>query len=148
MTLLTTIPLHPIDGARTATLPTCPWLAHLSVLTIDSAASLTTGDYESCALVLGGTFDLVGGGTAWPARGARASRADARRAAVHGHRARSQRVFSIRRVLDSHEAIPAAAVVLAVPQHLRGRRNRQPRRWTHAQTLGSYIGQACAVMPY
>jgi 5-deoxy-D-glucuronate isomerase len=82
MTLLTTIPLQLLDGARTATLPSCTWLAHLSVLAIDSAAALTTGDYESCALVLAGTFDLVGGGTAWPARGARTTPTGGRPVAV------------------------------------------------------------------
>jgi len=30
-----------------------------------------TGEHETAAILLGGTFDLVGGGTAWPARGAR-----------------------------------------------------------------------------
>jgi hypothetical protein len=32
---------------------------------------VTTGDHETAVILLGGTFDLVGGGTAWPARGAR-----------------------------------------------------------------------------
>jgi hypothetical protein len=30
-----------------------------------------TGDYETAVLLLGGTFDLAGGATTWPARGAR-----------------------------------------------------------------------------
>jgi hypothetical protein len=59
------------EGVRAAHVPPSQFVEHLSILAIDSAVSLTTGDYESCALLLSGTFDLVGGGTAWPARGAR-----------------------------------------------------------------------------
>ncbi len=34
---------------------------------------LTTGSVETAAILLAGTFDLIGGSTAWPARGARAT---------------------------------------------------------------------------
>lgn len=56
---------------QTATCPGARWLVHASVWRPHDPDLLTTGDHETAVILLTGTFDLVGGGTAWPARGAR-----------------------------------------------------------------------------
>lgn len=55
----------PVDGAR--------WLAHAQLWRPTAADQLTTGDVETAVVLLSGTFDLCGGPTPWPARGARTS---------------------------------------------------------------------------
>lgn len=47
------------------------WFVHTALWRPNDPDGLTTGDHETAVLLLGGTFDLVGGGTVWPARGAR-----------------------------------------------------------------------------
>lgn len=54
-------------------LPQCRWFTSLRLLAVRGAAELVTGEAETCALLLAGTFDLQGGGTAWQSRGARAT---------------------------------------------------------------------------
>jgi hypothetical protein len=49
----------------------CRWLDHVGLWTPHDPDLITTGEHETAVVLLGGTFDLVGGGTAWPARGAR-----------------------------------------------------------------------------
>jgi len=51
-------------------------------LEVDGTLEVTTGDEETCAILLGGTFDLVGGTTAWPSRGARTAPLGGRPVAV------------------------------------------------------------------
>ena len=58
------------------------WFTELRLWRPRGEAEYTTGDAESAAVVLRGTFDLVGGGTAWPARGARTSEFEGRPMAV------------------------------------------------------------------
>lgn len=55
----------------TAACPGARWLVHLQLWRPLDPDHLVTGDCETAAILLGGTFDLVGGATAWPARGAR-----------------------------------------------------------------------------
>jgi KduI/IolB family len=55
----------------TATCAEARWLDHGRLWRPTDPDQLVTGDHETAVLLLGGTFDLVGGGTAWPARGAR-----------------------------------------------------------------------------
>jgi hypothetical protein len=57
-------------------------LTALHRLEVDGALEVTTGDEEACAILLGGTFDLVGGTTAWPSRGARTTPLGGRPVAV------------------------------------------------------------------
>jgi hypothetical protein len=52
-------------------LPPCRWFTALQLLRIEAPLQLTTAYEETCALLLSGTFDLVGGTTRWPSRGAR-----------------------------------------------------------------------------
>lgn len=59
------------ERVRTAACPGARWLSHASLWRPRDPDALTTGDVETAVLLLAGTFDLVGGGTAWPARGAR-----------------------------------------------------------------------------
>ncbi|GDY01161.1 hypothetical protein LBMAG49_04900 [Planctomycetota bacterium] len=82
MSKLTTTPLALHQGERTAALPACRFFEWLSVLAVDGTASVITGAHESCAILLSGTFDLVGGGTTWPARGARSTPESGRPVAV------------------------------------------------------------------
>lgn len=56
---------------RLATTPGARWFDQVAVWRPDDPDQLVTGDHEVVVVLLGGTFDLVGGGTAWPARGAR-----------------------------------------------------------------------------
>ncbi len=59
------------DRLRTATVTGAHWLDHVALWRPLDPDLLVTGEHETAVLLLGGTFDLVGGGTAWPARGAR-----------------------------------------------------------------------------
>lgn len=60
------------DGrGRTAPCPGALWLDHVRLWRPADPDALRTGDHETAVILLSGTFDLVGGGTAWPARGAR-----------------------------------------------------------------------------
>ena len=56
---------------RTAEVRGSRWLEHVSCWSPNDPDQLRTGDHETAVLLLHGTFDLVGGTTAWPARGAR-----------------------------------------------------------------------------
>jgi hypothetical protein len=47
------------------------WLVHAQLWQPRDPDALITGDHETAVLLLNGTFDLVGGSTAWQARGAR-----------------------------------------------------------------------------
>jgi hypothetical protein len=67
---------------RGATLPACRWFTALRVLAVDGPMQVETGDEESCALLLAGTFDLAAGGTRWPSRGARSDPLGGRPVAV------------------------------------------------------------------
>ncbi len=59
------------ERLRTAPCGSARWFVHAALWRPRKPDALTTGDHETAVLLLGGTFDLVGGGTAWPARGAR-----------------------------------------------------------------------------
>ncbi|MBL8755680.1 MAG: 5-deoxy-glucuronate isomerase [Planctomycetes bacterium] len=67
----TTTPFTGDSRLRLAAFPNARWLDHAGLWTPHDPDLLTTGDHETAVILLGGTFDLVGGGTAWPARGAR-----------------------------------------------------------------------------
>jgi hypothetical protein len=56
---------------RTVTFPAARWCTQVQLWRPDDPDRLTTGDAETAVLLLSGTFDLVGGQTAWQARGAR-----------------------------------------------------------------------------
>jgi hypothetical protein len=71
------------DGPHVAAqLPAGSAFTVLRRLRVAGACDFTTRDEETCVLVLAGTFDLVGGGTAWPSRGARSSPLHGRPVAV------------------------------------------------------------------
>ena len=59
------------DRLRAAQFAGSRWLDHAAVWRPRDPDTLTTGACETAVILLGGTFDLVGGGTVWPARGAR-----------------------------------------------------------------------------
>jgi mannose-6-phosphate isomerase-like protein (cupin superfamily) len=56
---------------RTAVVPGARWLVHAKTWRPTDPDATTTGDHETAVILLGGTFDLVGNGTVWPARGTR-----------------------------------------------------------------------------
>ncbi len=56
---------------RTATFAAARWCTLAQLWRPHDPDLLTTGDVETAVLLLAGTFDLIGGTTAWPARGAR-----------------------------------------------------------------------------
>jgi hypothetical protein len=69
----TTTPLQ-LSGDRRLSTAKCGatrWLEQVQLWRPSDPDQLRTGDHETAVLLLGGTFDLVGGSTAWPARGAR-----------------------------------------------------------------------------
>jgi hypothetical protein len=70
-----------IAGTRLARVPG-RLITELRLWQPGGSAAYTTGDAESAAVILHGTFDLVGNGTAWPARGARRTEYDGRPMAV------------------------------------------------------------------
>ncbi len=70
------------DRLRTVAFPGARWLDHVGLWTPGDPDQLTTGDFETAVILLHGTFDLVGGGTAWPARGARTNECAGRPMAV------------------------------------------------------------------
>ncbi len=70
------------DGDHTTFAAAGRWFTELRLWRPRGEAAYTTGDAESAAVLLRGTFDLVGGGTAWPARGARTSEFEGRPMAV------------------------------------------------------------------
>ncbi|HLQ37016.1 MAG TPA: hypothetical protein VK348_04400 [Planctomycetota bacterium] len=80
--LLQPIPLTVTDHGHRGTLPACAWFTSLQLLRIAGSAQLTTGDEESCALLLAGTFDLQGGPSHWGGRGARTAPLQGRPLAV------------------------------------------------------------------
>ncbi len=59
------------DRLRVVEIAGAKWFDALSLWRPADPDLLTTGAHEVAAVLLGGTFDLIGGGTAWPARGAR-----------------------------------------------------------------------------
>ncbi len=59
------------ERLRTATCTGARWLEHVQLWRPRDPDRLVTGDHETAVVLLGGTFDLAGGATAWPARGAR-----------------------------------------------------------------------------
>ncbi len=68
---MTPIPFTGDARLRTAACTGTHWLAHCQLWRPTDPDQLTTGDHETAVILLGGTFDLIGGATAWPARGAR-----------------------------------------------------------------------------
>ncbi|MCA8966482.1 MAG: 5-deoxy-glucuronate isomerase [Planctomycetes bacterium] len=70
------------DGDRTTFAVGGRWFTELRLWRPRGEARYVTGDAESAAVLLRGTFDLVGGGTAWPARGARTTEFEGRPMAV------------------------------------------------------------------
>lgn len=71
------------DRLRTAAAPGARWLVHAQVWRPLDPDQIVAGAYETAAILLHGTFDLVGGGTAWPARGARRNPCEGRPMAVY-----------------------------------------------------------------
>lgn len=71
------------DRLRTATCGDARWLVHAQLWRPRDPDELTTGDHETAVVLLGGTFDLVGGHTAWPARGTRSTPFTGRPMAVY-----------------------------------------------------------------
>lgn len=65
------LPFAGDDRLRRAQPAGTRWLDHVALWCPNDPDRLTTGAHETAVILLGGTFDLVGGGTAWPARGAR-----------------------------------------------------------------------------
>ncbi|MEO6596012.1 MAG: 5-deoxy-glucuronate isomerase [Planctomycetota bacterium] len=61
------------DRARITTLRDTKWLTELRLWRPNDPDEITTADVETAAVLLSGTFDLIGGETTWPARGARTS---------------------------------------------------------------------------
>ena len=59
------------DHLRTATVDGTRWLDRLQLWQPTEQDQLVTGEVETAVVLLRGTFDLFGGPTAWPARGAR-----------------------------------------------------------------------------
>lgn len=59
------------ERLRTAAATDARWLVHAQLWRPLDPDQVVTGAHETAAILLHGTFDLVGGGTAWPARGAR-----------------------------------------------------------------------------
>lgn len=76
------LPLEASGPALRARLPSCRWFTALSLHPVAGGLEFATGDEETCVLLLGGTFDLQGGGTAWPSRGARSTPLQGRPLAV------------------------------------------------------------------
>ncbi|MBX3464426.1 MAG: 5-deoxy-glucuronate isomerase [Planctomycetes bacterium] len=74
---------HGDDRLRSAACEGTRWLARLDLWRPRDPDQIVTGDVETAVIVLAGTFDLVGGGTAWPARGARATPLAGRPMAVY-----------------------------------------------------------------
>lgn len=70
------------DRLRTATFTDARWCAHVQVWRPGDPDLVTTGEVETAAILLAGTFDLIGGSTQWPARGARATPLQGRPMAV------------------------------------------------------------------
>lgn len=70
---MTAIPFAGDGRIGTATCAGARWLRHLQLWHPANPDTTTTGDVETAVLLLSGTFDLVGGETAWPARGARST---------------------------------------------------------------------------
>ena len=70
-TTLAPLPLSGDARLATATCTGTRWLAHAARWRPLDPDQIVTGAHETAVLLLGGTFDLVGGSTAWPARGAR-----------------------------------------------------------------------------
>ncbi len=62
---------HGADHLRTATVDGGRWLAQLQLWQPTEQDQLVTGEVETAVVLLRGTFNLFGGPTAWPARGAR-----------------------------------------------------------------------------
>lgn len=69
------------EGMRLARVPS-RLFTELRLWQPGGTAAYTTDDAESAAVILHGTFDLVGNGTAWPARGARRTEYEGRPMAV------------------------------------------------------------------
>lgn len=82
MTALQAIPLRADGTTRTARFDGDSRFLALHLALVDGAFDHTSGDGESCALLLAGTFDLRGGATQWPNRGARSTPFSGRPVAV------------------------------------------------------------------
>lgn len=59
------------DRLRTATATGARWLVQAQLWRPRDPDCIATGAHETAVILLHGTFDLAGGGTTWPARGAR-----------------------------------------------------------------------------
>lgn len=82
MTALQSLALRAEGRMRSARLDADSRFLAVHLAAVDGALAHTSGDGESCALLLGGTFDLRGGPTQWPNRGARATPFQGRPVAV------------------------------------------------------------------
>jgi len=67
---------------RTAAIGGSRWLEHVQLWRPHDIDRLSTGEHETGVVLLSGTFDLFGGPTAWPARGARTTPFEGRPMAV------------------------------------------------------------------
>ncbi len=81
--VLVPLPLRSNAEGLSADVDGCRWLGSIRRLAIASECRLVTGAEETCAILLAGTFDLVGGTTSWPSRGARTSPLSGRPVAVY-----------------------------------------------------------------
>lgn len=82
MSALSPLELRGVGGTRSARFGADSRFLALHLAAVESDFVHTSGDGESCALLLGGTFDLRGGATQWPNRGARATPFEGRPVAV------------------------------------------------------------------
>ncbi len=70
------------DHLAVVELSGCRWLRCVRRWRPHDPDTVTTGDVEAAVILLAGTFDLIGGTTAWPARGARRTPFEGRPMAV------------------------------------------------------------------
>ena len=71
------------DQALRIAIPDAQWLVELSVHDVTDQLQLKTNDEEAAVVLLSGTFDLVGGSSSWPSRGARSTPTGGRPVAVY-----------------------------------------------------------------
>lgn len=82
MNTLRELPFLTVGNEAVANAPVDSWFVELRRARIDAPYVRTTGQGESCALLLTGTFDLRGAATHWQSRGARTNEREGRPVAV------------------------------------------------------------------
>lgn len=82
MNTLRELPFLTVGDEAVANAPADSWFVELRRARIDAPYVRTTGQGESCALLLTGTFDLRGAATQWQSRGARTNEREGRPVAV------------------------------------------------------------------